>query len=414
MKRIYYGWAVVAAAMMIFMLVMGLTFGMYGLFVVPVSEEFKLSRANANSGLIILNLGIAVLSPFLGRLLDRLSVRRLMMLSSVMFMAGFAVLSQSRSLWLNVAILALLLPFACKGAGTLTAPLLVVRWFTIQRGRAMAIAQLGLSLGSLVLPPIVGALMERYGWRTTLMITGVGGGVLLLLIAATIRDRPGPNDRETADAPPPATASQAGATPGSGPLPIRAILGSPQFWTINLSCGVAAAISSALLITLAPLAREQGLSIMQAASLMSAMSACGIAAKLVLAVVGDRVDRIVLLTVMFLLGAVVNGALAVSDSYLQLLIAAGSLGLIGSAVTPIQYALIADRFGAPSFGTVTGLTVPLVACLGVLSMRYAGEVFDRTGGYDLLFLTFVLFQIIAAFAIFATRFAGKAPVLATS
>lgn len=69
MRRIYYGWFIVAASMLIYMLIIGSTFSVFGLFVQPVSEEFGLSRADMNTGLILLNLGNAALAPFIGQIL---------------------------------------------------------------------------------------------------------------------------------------------------------------------------------------------------------------------------------------------------------------------------------------------------------------------------------------------------------
>ena len=192
----YYGWLVVAASTVIYMVFLGAIYSSYGLFVMPVSEELGLSRADANTGLVILSLGTAVQAPFLGRLVDKWSVRRVMALGAVVFAATYAVIATSHSLWLNAAILALLFPIAAQGACSLPAPLLIARWFKVHRGRAMAMAHLGLSLGGVVVPPIVAALIESFGWRAALTITGAGAGATLLAIALVVREWPGPGDRE--------------------------------------------------------------------------------------------------------------------------------------------------------------------------------------------------------------------------
>ena len=41
----------------------------------------------------------------------------------------------------------------------------------------------------------------------------------------------------------------------------------------------------------------------------------------------------------------------------------------------------------------------------MIAVRFAGEVFDRTGGYDLMFNVFIIAQIVAAGLMFVTRFA---------
>ncbi|HKR88822.1 MAG TPA: MFS transporter [Phenylobacterium sp.] len=405
MSRIYYGWMVVAANVAIYTLIVGATYSSYGLFVLPISHELGLSRAAANSGAILMNLGMAAQAPFVGMLLDRVPAKGMMIFGSLLFAAAFALLALSHSLWLNAAVLAVLLPFAFQATGSLTAPLLIVRWFTVQRGRAMAISQLGLALGGVVLPPIVGGLIEQGGWRHALQVMGWVGAALLLAIAVAIRERPGPGDRERGAGELTPPQQQPTATQAPTRLKVGQILGSPEFWTINFSCGLVVAMATALLITLAPLARASGFSMIQSASLVSIMSTFAIISMLLLAVVADRIDRIVVLSILFALGAAVSLELMISHGYALLAVAAAAMGLIQGATAPMQYALLADRFGAASFGAVTGLASPLIAGLGLLTIRFSGEVFDRTGGYDVLFASFAALQLVAAGTILLTRFA---------
>src|SRR5882757_4147300 len=106
--RIYYGWIIAAAGMCTYTLLIGATFNAYGLFVVPVSQDLRLSRADANTGLILMNLGGAVTAPFLGRVLDRIPARLVMMISAVFFGSSFVVLAKTDSLWLSAIVLATL------------------------------------------------------------------------------------------------------------------------------------------------------------------------------------------------------------------------------------------------------------------------------------------------------------------
>jgi MFS family permease len=68
-------------------------------------------------------------------------------------------------------------PTAYLGAGSLTNTLLIARWFTAQRGRAMMLAGIGTSLGTMIGAPAAGFLVQAYGWRTALIIIGltIGG-----------------------------------------------------------------------------------------------------------------------------------------------------------------------------------------------------------------------------------------------
>lgn len=411
MRRIYYGWFIVALAILIYMLVVGTTFGAFGLFVHPVSKELGLSRAEMNTAMIFMNLGNAAVAPGLGRMLDRFPVRRVFLACALCLGGGLAMLGLSRSIWLSSAVLAVVLPLGYLGAGTLTMSALVARWFTAQRGRAMALAAVGMSLGNATVTPIVGVLVEHLGWRAALMAAGAGVGLLLVALGFLLRDRPGPGESEGRAAPVLAPASEPHA---AGPAPVGALLRSPQFWSIGVSIAAALAVIQTIAITLIPLGQENGLSTVKAATLMSFTGGGAIVGALMLALIADRLDRVVLLTILLVLGAGLNAALPYADTYGRLAGVAGLLGVTSGSLPPVFFALLADRFGPASFGTARGLTMPLIAALGMVALWFAGKAFDLTGGYDVVFQTFIVAQLLAAALMFATRFvsparAGRAP-----
>jgi MFS family permease len=178
----------------------------------------------------------------------------------------------------------------------------------------------------------------------------------------------------------------------------------PQFWSLGLSVAAAIAVIQTFMITLVPLGRESGLSLMKAASLMPALGGGALAATFFIAALADKVDRILMLAGFMIVGALVNVALPFAHDYAVLMVLAALMGVINAGLTPLFYALLADRFGLASFGTVRGLALPLTSALGMVAVRGAGEVFDATGSYDALFHAFVILQIVAAGLMFATRF----------
>jgi MFS family permease len=408
--RIYYGWIVVALAILIYMLVVGATFGAFGLFVHPVSKELGLSRAEMNTAMILMNLGNAAVAPALGRVLDRFPVRRVFLACALCLGGGLAILGFSRSLWLSSAVLAVVLPLGYLGAGTLTMSALVARWFTAQRGRAMALAAIGMSLGNATVTPIIGVLVEDLGWRTALIASGAGIGLLLVALAFLLRDRPGPGEREGGH--PPVAAPTPSQVQAARPAPVGALLRSPPFWSIGVSIAAALAVIQTIAITLIPLGQENGLTTVEAATLMSFIGGGAIVGALMLALIADRLDRVVLLTILLLLGAGLNAALPYANTYGRLAAIAGLLGVTSGSMPPVFFALLADRFGPASFGTARGLTMPAIAALGMGAVWFAGKTFDLTGSYDVVFQVFIIADLVAAGLMFATRFVGPAKAAA--
>src|SRR5882757_3198581 len=102
---VYYGWFVLAASAISEMLVQGATSYSAGLFVLPLQAEFHISRANANSSVLILFFGAMLAAPLIGRILDAWPIRRVMTVGAVIFGLSFAGIATASSLWIMVLIL---------------------------------------------------------------------------------------------------------------------------------------------------------------------------------------------------------------------------------------------------------------------------------------------------------------------
>ena len=79
------------------------------------------------------------------------------------------------------------------------------------------------------------------------------------------------------------------------------------------------------------------------------------------------------------------------------------LGVALSVVAPVYIALMADRFGLAAFGTVRGLMVPVMSLVGAVSVRFIGEVYDRTGGYEVGLWTYLVLGVLASGMVYSTR-----------
>jgi MFS family permease len=403
-KKIYYGWYVVAIAMIINAVLVGATSGAFGVFYLPVSADLKLTRAGMNTALVFQHIGNAALAPFIGRLLDRVSAKPVMIACAIVFTLTFVTLGLSHSLWLSALVIGIGVPIAYLGAGSLTNTLLIARWFTIQRGRAMQLAGLGMFLGTMIAPPVIGILIEAHGWRTVLLMIGVTIGALLMAFGFIVRERPGQNDVEIARRPVPITQISDDRQSETSPIKVSVLFRTPHFWMMGLSGAVAVSVTQGVFITLVPLGRDSGLSMLQASGLVSVFGGAAIVGGLLFSAIADKIERVIFLTGMFLLVSLLNAALLAYKGYPVLLACTLTLGVVFGTVLNAFYALLADRFGAASFGTVRGTTFLLFGAIGMITVRFSGEVFDRTGSYDLMFGTFAVCQFLAAALMFATRF----------
>lgn len=401
--RPYHGWYVVVMAALVYTAVTGSTFSIFGLLVIPVSAEFDLSRAEINTAVICLNLGTAMVAPFIGRILDRVPARKVMLVSSLLF--GGSLVALGQSLWLPVSALIILLPLSIGlvGSGTLTMTLVIARWFTAHRGRAMTLAMIGTSIGGLTIAPVAAWLIEREGWRTTLSLLGLFMTVLLLTLSMILRERPGPGDVESA-----ATASTSPNRPNmrgapTDKLAIPTMLKMPLFWTVGFAAALGMAVPLAIGVSLVPLALERGYSNMQGASLIAVSATSAIIGKFAMAVLADKIDRTRLLSLLIGLVVIPTLGLVMAGTFAALIALTIVLGLTASVIAPIFYTLLADRFGLANFGTVRGIMAPVTAVIAAVGMRFIGEMHDATGNYDLGFQILGGVVVLAACLMLASR-----------
>jgi MFS family permease len=406
-RQVYYGWYVVAITIVIFAVLVGSIYSAFGVFVLPVSAELGLSRAQMNTAIGFVSLGNAILAPVVGWLLDRVATKSVMIVCAIVYGLSMVTLGLSHSLWLSAWVLVLGIPVAYLGAGSLPATLLIARWFTAQRGRAMVLTGLGISVGNLIGPPAIGLLVEAHGWRTALLMIGAAVGALLLALAVIVRERPGPNDVESARESVPAVRDSEGSRRAALPMKVLAILKMPQFWTMSVSSALVHGVFTTVAVSFIPLARARGLTMLEATGLMSAMGGAAIVGALLLAPIADRVERVSQLSGLFLLGVLFNVVLLSGDRYPILLAGAATLGVATGTATPTFYALLADRFRTASFGTVRGMSLLVISVFIVIELRLGGELFDRTGDYKATFMACAAISLTAAALMFSTRFTRR-------
>jgi sugar phosphate permease len=218
------GLALVTAFLALFSIV---GFALYGL---PFFYDFMVrdlgwTRQQVTSGNALSKLLVGPLFGFLaGAIVDRFGPRRLMLAGIVM--AGLALVGLGSVTTLGAFYFFYLfnaLGYVC--GGPLPNQVLLSRWFTASRGKAMGIAYLGIGVGGTVVPLLANALVQSLGWRDALRALGVLMIVIAFPAAFLVKE-------------PPATAAS-GAAP---PLPLGSVLRRPAFYLLAFAsmCSIGA------------------------------------------------------------------------------------------------------------------------------------------------------------------------------
>lgn len=402
--RVFHGWWIVAGGFICTALLIGSTTYSFGLFVAPITAEFGLSRANANLGFIALLIGFALWAPLAGRLLDRTSARRVMAGGALLFAAGFALIAAARSP--SLMALAILGPVAAGtvAGGALAANTIAARWFQRRRGRALGILAVATSAGGFLMPPLIAALMQAFGWRLALVAQGLLVAALAISVAWTlIRDRPedlGLNADGAVEAP---AAASATAAAQAGAWTFGRLLRTRNFWLLSCGAGTLLGADQALLTSMIPYGTDAGLTPTQAALLVSSLTFSAILGKLVIGALADRIDKRLLFCAVAACNFAFLCILLADPGYATLLVACGIIGLAIGGTYPLWTTLAADCFGTASFGTVLGTMNLVMMPLSITAVRYIGEVFDRTGSYGPAFITFMVTAVLATLLVLGLR-----------
>ncbi len=366
-----YRWIVVAAASV------GMAGGYGGIttiavLIAPFEHEFGWLRADLSLAYTLLTIGAAFGGLLAGRLADRLPTGPIAAVGALIIGAGLMLVSLQTRI---EAIQGIYLTIGFLGFACLYAPLLttVSHWFDRQVGMAMGLVTAGGAVGQAIVPPLFQALISNLGWRMACVTFGAGFIAVVLPAVLLLRK------------PPVARGGGAQAAPG---WPVPPVLSIGLLAAAALFCCVLMGVPSVHLVAFA---NGQGLEPAAAARLVTLLMLMGAVGRIV---TGGIVDRIGPLAAYALLSAVQTGAVwlfvpAAGSSWALFSVAAiygfGFGGVMTAMVCAVRAAV-----PARSVGSAMAL-VGLLAWLGMGAGGYqAGFCFDRTGSYDLPFLTAAL------------------------
>lgn len=146
----------------------------FGVFVVPMSDEFGWNRTTVT---IAASLGVAVngiAQPFMGQIFDRTGGRKMILISLAVLGTGTILISQTNSVFFLIFMFGIVVSMAQSGPALSNTAALMSRWFRRQRGTAISINSAALSLGGLIMVPFAMYLLQATdNWRLAWIIIGL-------------------------------------------------------------------------------------------------------------------------------------------------------------------------------------------------------------------------------------------------
>src|SRR5919197_2668940 len=189
-RPLFYGWWVVAAFSVTTFISTGIRHAV-GPFLKPIVADLHLDRASFSLVIALSLLLYGIFMPFAGMLLDRLSVRLVASLGTLVLAASLVMTAMVRNVWEFALVYGVLVPLGLAGTGPVIASGVVARWFNKRRGTALSVLGSASMTGMSLLVPAVTWLIINTGWRITYVVIAPGAVFLVLpLCLWIVRDSP--------------------------------------------------------------------------------------------------------------------------------------------------------------------------------------------------------------------------------
>ena len=404
----FYGWVIVAVAFV----TMGVGVNArtaFSLLFPPILDEFGWERGVTAGAFSFGFLVSAVLSPSLGRLMDRRGPRVVIELGVGLMAAGLLLAPLVRQPWHLYATLGVLVGGGSVCLGYTGQALFLPNWFVRRRGLAISVAYSGVGVGSIILLPWLQDLIGRAGWRASCWALGILILALLAPLNLLLRRRPEDLGLEPDgdDAPPGSPA--ANRTANVVDLAWAAVdwtlgraMRTARFWWIMVGyfCGLFAWY--AVQVHQTKYLVEIGFSPTDAAWALGFVSLAGIPGQIALGHLSDRIGREWVWTVGSLGFALCYLALlllrhAPTPTLLYLMVV--SQGMLGYGLTSVVGAIPAEIFQGRHYGTIFGTLMLASIVGGAAGPWVTGALYDATGSYTLAFSLAIGASVLSAVAI---------------
>ena len=413
----YYGWVVAGASGTAVFARMAPAITTLTVFIYPMSQELGWSRTLIAGAVSAGAIASMALSPVVGWAIDRFGARPVLVAG--VLTVGASMISLA---WATIPVTFYLAYAAGRvvfhtaspnGAGTVTA-----RWFIRMRGRAIGVVYLFGAVGGVVFTMSAAVIIDEFGVAAAWVSVGaIVLAVALLPNLLLVAERPEqlglrPDGDSWPDAVEPTEQSTPANAAGDDSWSLGESARSLAFWILVLMGFATFFVHAGVNVHIAAYLRDQGLSLTNAAAVVTASWVVSAAGSLGWGWLMERIPARIMYSAMLALlcGAVLLLFLAANIS--GAFAAAVLIGMVAAGGNIIPTVVYADYFGRESLGRIRG-----VAELGVLLGQstgplLAGVVFDLRGSYSLIFIVYATIAAAASVIVLYARRPARGALLA--
>ena len=368
----------------------------FGLMLKPMSEDLDVSRSTLSLAVTMFMVVSAVAMPFVGRLVDRWSLRGTIAVGAVIAAAGLALMGQVHYSWQVFLVYGVV--YALGNSGTSIAPVVVMvsQWFVQRRGVATSTAVSGNAIGQLVIVAALASALAAIGWRTSFVVlAAVNFAVLIPLTLLIVRPGPTAGNEQVPSDP--------DGEPTPQPLTLKQALTSRPFLLLVGIYSVCGFQDFFVATHIVAFAQDQGVGDVLAGNLLAWMGVMGLLGVFVAGIMADALgaSRPTVLCFVMRIGIF---ALIIPFHNTPVILVFGLLyGFTFLITAPLTVVFMGNIYGPHRLGTLTGTISMIHQIMGGLGAFAGGWIYDMTGNYNAAFVLMLALSIAATVLTLAVR-----------
>jgi len=380
---------------------------------------------NSGRGPVSLSPSIGVISGgiiglYIGKLLINHSPKKFMLWGNVISGVCLLLIGLTHELW-QVYVLYFFNGVTMAGAGALTMFTLLSKWFSKKFGTATGIVMAGGAIGSLIMTPIVGIIVENVGWRATYFFAG--GAIfaisipLILFIVKDSPDRIGLNidgDRDDANS------NEINKNKTSDDFSLKenkpdlsVYLKRPALWAIGLGFAFIAIGDAAVTAHQVSFITDMKIRETVAASALGFTLGISAISRLGSGWLADWISSRYIMIIFLAIEITGMFLLMHADTIADIWLFVVVYGLGVGASTTLLPLVLRDIFGSTAFSVLFAVLDVFYKAGFTLGVPFAGFVFDATGSYRLVFTIVIVLYILAAVITYFTFGINPRPFIKT-
>lgn len=405
-RPFYYGWIIVGVVFLSGLASGALINPTIGVFLKPITEEFGWTRSTVALAVAVGTFVGGFVAIWVGRLVDKFGPRWILTIAFAF--AGLAVMGIGKiSNIVELYIVIFVMRVALQGAINISNQAVVPKWFVRQRGRALALSNLGMRAGSGIVPFITQQLILFSSWRSASLIIGLLIWVLTIIpVGIWMKrrpqdqglmpdgDSPDVQDDEIDSGP---DTLKAGSSEKNYTL--NEALRTRPFWVITIAFCLTNFVNTGVNFNLFAHLTDNNLSDNQAATVLLIWAIVAIPSTLGLGILAEKIS--VRLLMIFLTSGVGIGIflMLIVNNFVSGLIFAVFHGVCFAGLFLMLQLLVADYYGSESLGTIRGFIFPWQMGANSVGPLAATLVYDITGDYSLILTTYIVVHAVLVLAL---------------